>query len=127
MHCSGRCAGFGTPPGVLRNRSALHQPIAALARPVQNGFSTRHSASRLSQTHKKRGGITSQADSGSQASVTLRAPSGAQQAALQQQDLAVPRSVLIAVDYTSDADQALQWALDFVVKPGMYNVQQSPW
>lgn len=127
MHSSGRCAAFGTPPGVLRSRSVLRQPNTALARPVQNGFSSRHSASRLSQTQKKRGRITSQADSGSQASVTLRAPSGAQQAALQQQDLAVPRSVLIAVDYTSDADQALQWALDFVVKPGVYKARQRPY
>lgn len=124
MHSSGRCAGFGTPPGVLRNRSALHQPIAALTRPFQNGFSPRHSASRLSRTHKNRSRIISQAEAGSQASVTLRAPSGTQQAALQQQDLAVPRSVLIAVDYTSDADQALQWALDFVVKPGVCKVRQ---
>lgn len=103
----------------------MHQPIAALARPFQNGLSTRHSASRLSRTHKNRSRILSQADSSSQASVTLRAPSGAQQAALQQQDLAVPRSVLIAIDYTSDADQALQWALDFVVKPGVYRVRST--
>ena len=120
MHCSGRCACYGTPPGVFRSRTALHQPIAALARPFQNGFSTRGSASRLSE--KKRTKIVNQADVSSQASVTLRAPSGAQQTALQQQDLAVPRSLLIAVDYTSDADQALQWALDFVVKPGVYRV-----
>lgn len=72
----------------------------------------------------KRSKTVSQADASSQASVTLRPPSGVQQAALQQQDLAVPRSLLIAVDYTSDADQALQWALDFVVKPGMYRVLQ---
>ena len=119
MHCSDRCAGFGTPPGVLRSQSALHQPIAALARPFQNGFSGRCSGSRFPQRQQKRSKLVSQADTSSQASVTLRAPSGAQQAALQQQDLAVPRSLLIAVDYTSDADQALQWALDFVVKPGM--------
>ena len=122
MHCSGRCAGFGTPPGVLRSRPALHQPIAALVRPFQTGFSSRCSASRLSQKQQKPSKIASQADTSSQASVTLRAPSGAQQATLQQQDLAVPRSLLIAVDYTSDADQALQWALGFVVKPGVYRV-----
>ncbi len=64
--------------------------------------------------------INSQASSSSQASVTLRAPSNAQQSAPKQQDLEVPRSLLIAIDYTSDAEQALQWALDFVVKPGTH-------
>lgn len=122
MHCPGRCAILSTPPGVLRSRPALHQPITALARPFQDRFSSLYSASRVPQKQKRRSGTASQADSSSQASVTIRAPSGTQQAALQQQDTAVPRSVAIAVDYTSDADQALQWALDFVVKPGMYSV-----
>ncbi len=68
--------------------------------------------------HRKQKLVISQASSSSQASVTLRAPSNAQQSAPKQQDLEVPRSLLIAIDYTSDAEQALQWALDFVVKPG---------
>ncbi|KAL3159376.1 hypothetical protein ABBQ38_009807 [Trebouxia sp. C0009 RCD-2024] len=119
MHCYGRCAGVGTPSGVLRGRrSAVPHAITALSRPSKNVFSSRDSVSRLPRKQRKCSKIASQASSSSQASVILRAPSGAQQAALQQQDMAVPRSVLIAIDYTSDAEQALQWALDFVVKPG---------
>ena len=66
--------------------------------------------------------VISQASSGSsQASVTLRAPVGVQQSAPQQKDITIPRAILISIDYTQDADQALQWALDFVVKPGECN------
>lgn len=121
MHCSGRCAGFGASPRVLKShRPALHQPIT-VARPPRGKFSSQSSTSNLPQKQTKRSKVASQAGSSSHASVIQRAPSGtAQQAALQQQDLAVPRSVVIAIDYTSDAEQALQWALDFVVKPGIY-------
>ena len=122
---------MGTPPGVLRTRRpalAHHShTITALARPSQDGFSRQHLASKFPQKQRRCSKTATQASSSSQASVVQRAPSVAQQATLQQQDVAVPRSVLIAIDYTSDAEQALQWALDFVVKPGIAGVLQLCW
>ncbi len=93
---------------------------AQSARCLQRHSISTASAPKALPRHRKQMSINSQASSSSQASVTLRAPSNAQQSAPKQQDLEVPRSLLIAIDYTSDAEQALQWALDFVVKPGTH-------
>lgn len=93
---------------------------AQSARCLQRHSISTASAPKALLRRRKQMSINSQASSSSQASVTLRAPSNAQQSAPKQQDLEVPRSLLIAIDYTSDAEQALQWALDFVVKPGTH-------
>lgn len=58
-----------------------------------------------------------QASPSNQTSVVLTAPADVQQAS-QPSPAGQPRSIMISVDYTSDAEQALQWALDYVVKPG---------
>ena len=121
MHCSGRsaCAG-GRSPGAIKSRYAFQQsratPTASL-----HCHRLEHRNLARSCAHRRIGqqAVVSRAASSSQASVTLRAPTGAQQQTLQQEDATVPRSLLIAIDHTSDAEQALQWALDFIVKPGM--------
>ena len=117
---SGRSGCLGRSSGVIRSRSAFQLP-RALPKHTRDSFGNYKTVPDVfqKQTFQKR--IVSQSSSSSQASVTLRAPSNAQQTLSPQED-AVPRSVLVAIDYTSDAEQALQWALDFVVKPGMLAV-----
>ena len=112
MHCGGRSVGSARP--ITARRSQLSK--ASFASFAQTCSLSARSAANI--TPRQRRHTSSRASSNSQASVTLKAPGSSQQPALQQQDLKVPRSLLIAVDYTTDAEQALQWALDFVVKPG---------
>ncbi|DBA69776.1 TPA: hypothetical protein ACH3X2_012498 [Trebouxia sp. C0005] len=115
MQCSGRSTRSAS---LTATAKFCPLPVAQSARCLQrHSISTKRNLKALSR-HRKQKTINSQASSSSQASVTLRAPSSAQQSAPKQQALEVPRSLLIAIDYTSDAEQALQWALDFVVKPG---------
>ena len=67
---------------------------------------------------KRQRGFQSQADVSNQASVVLTAPADVQQVSAQQAASTQPRSIVISIDYTADADQAVQWALDYLVKPG---------
>lgn len=115
MQCSGRSIRSAS---LTASAKCCRLSGAQSARCLQRHSISPKCAPKALSKHRKQKSINSQASSSSQASVTLRAPSNAQQSAPKQQDLEVPRSLLIALDYTSDAEQALQWALDFVVKPG---------
>lgn len=115
MRCLGRTGGVSPNP---QAHHSCHFPRALPAIRPQRLASCHQPAKALPRQRLQRK-VTSQASSGSsQASVTLRAPVGVQQSAPQQKDITIPRAILISIAYTQDADQALQWALDFVVKPG---------
>ena len=68
--------------------------------------------------HRQQRPVLSQAGPSNQSSVVLTAPADAQQAGGQLSAPVQPRSVVISIDYTSDAEQALQWAIDYIIKPG---------
>ena len=82
--------------------------------PVQQSRVTAKTASRQQRP------TLSQAGPSAQSSVVLTAPADAQQAGGQLSAAVQSRSVVISIDYTSDAEQALQWAIDYVIKPGEF-------
>lgn len=104
----GRVAGHQCRPcriGTVSHRRqtparSLHSRAAARPQPKQQRF------------------VRTPASPSNQSSVVITPPADAQQAGQQPSALPQPRSIMISIDYTSDAEQALQWALDCVVRPG---------
>lgn len=108
----GRIAGHHCRrPSVRLGTASCRRPAAI---PVRQSRVTAKTSSRQQRP------TLSQAGPSAQSSFVLTAPADAQQAGGQLSAAVQPRSVVISIDYTSDAEQALQWAIDYVIKPGDY-------
>lgn len=103
-------------PTVRLGTVSCRRPVAAPA--LQTRATTK---ARPRQQRSK----SNQTATSNQSSVVLTAPAEVQQAVTPPSASVQPRSIAISIDYTSDAEQALQWALEYVIKAGKCDAENA--